>query len=71
MVDGVVDADATLRDWAVGDGCKGVAMSERVRVALPGITTLEKMVASGREAADRRLWTQLAAHDRKHGAGSG
>jgi hypothetical protein len=38
---------------------------------LPGITTLEKMVASGREAADRRLWTQLAAHDRKHGAGSG
>jgi TnpA family transposase len=51
--------------WMTGDGPKAiltgaVAWLREHQTLLPGITTLEKMVASGREATDRRLWTQLA-----------
>jgi hypothetical protein len=51
--------------WMTGGGPKAiltgaVAWLREHQTLLPGITTLEKMVASGREAADRRLWTQLA-----------
>ncbi|HOZ59095.1 MAG TPA: DUF4158 domain-containing protein, partial [Nakamurella multipartita] len=51
--------------WMTGDGPNAiltgaVAWLREHQTLLPGITTLEKIVASGREAADRRLWTQLA-----------
>ena len=51
--------------WMTGDGPKAILTSavawlREHQALLPGITTLEKMVASGREATDRRLWTQLA-----------
>lgn len=51
--------------WITGDGPKAifdgaVAWCRARQVLLPGITTLEKLVAAGREAADQRLWAQLA-----------
>ena len=51
--------------WMTGDGPKAILTSAvawlRERQALlPGITTLEKLVAAGREAAEQRLWSQLA-----------
>lgn len=51
--------------WMTGDGPK--AILERViawlrdrQALLPGITTLERLVTEGRQAADRRLWRGLA-----------
>lgn len=51
--------------WITGDGPKAifdgaVAWCRARQVLLPGITTLEKLVAAGREAAEQRLWSQLA-----------
>ncbi|NKY60933.1 Tn3 family transposase [Nocardia flavorosea] len=51
--------------WITGDGPKAifegaVAWCRARRVLLPGVTTLEKLVAAGREAAEQRLWAQLA-----------
>ena len=51
--------------WMTADGPKAiltgaVAWLRERQALLPGITTLEKLVAAGREAADRRLWTRLA-----------
>jgi len=37
-----------------------VAWLRERQALLPGITTLQKLVAAGREAAERRLWSQLA-----------
>ena len=53
--------------WMTGDGPKAIFSGAvawlRARQALlpVGITTLERMVATGREAADQRLWKQLAS----------
>jgi uncharacterized protein DUF4158 len=51
--------------WMTGDGPKaifeGAVAWLRDRQALrPGITTLERLVAEGRQAADQRLWRTLA-----------
>ena len=51
--------------WITGDGPKAifegaVAWCRARRVLLPGVTTLEKLVAAGREEAEQRLWAQLA-----------
>ena len=52
--------------WMTGDGPKAifagaVAWLRTHRVLLPqGVTTLERLVAQGRQAADQRLWAQLA-----------
>ncbi|MGS2811046.1 Tn3 family transposase [Nocardia sp. MW-W600-9] len=65
------DAEAELaawiadQAWITGDGPKAifdgaVAWCRARRVLLPGVTTLEKLVATGREAAEQRLWAQLA-----------
>ncbi|MFQ6329849.1 Tn3 family transposase [Nocardia sp. CWNU-33] len=48
-----------------GDGPKAifegaVAWCRARKVLLPGVTTLEKLVAAGRESAEQRLWAQLA-----------
>ncbi|MFI9535512.1 Tn3 family transposase [Nocardia fusca] len=51
--------------WTTGDGPKATFAGAidwlRSRNALlPGITTLEELVAEGRRAADERLWAQVA-----------
>lgn len=51
--------------WMTGDGPKvlqaGAVRWLRERGALlPGITTLERLVADGKQLADQRLWTYLA-----------
>ncbi|WP_433662548.1 Tn3 family transposase [Nocardia sp. CA-128927] len=51
--------------WITGDGPKAifdgaVTWCRARRVLLPGMTTLQKLVATGREAAEHRLRTQLA-----------
>lgn len=51
--------------WTTGDGPKAIFAGAidwlRSRNALlPGITTLEELVAEGRRAADERLWAQVA-----------
>jgi hypothetical protein len=51
--------------WMTGDGPKaliaGAVAWLRERAALlPGITTLERLVTEGKQAADARLWTHLA-----------
>lgn len=50
--------------WITGDGPKAifsgaVAWCRARRVLLPGVTTLEKLVAAGREAAEQRLWESV------------
>ena len=64
-----VEAELTVwiadQAWMTGDGPKAiltgaVAWLRERQALLPGITTLEKLVAAGREAAEQRLWTQLA-----------
>jgi hypothetical protein len=67
------DVEAELRvwiadqAWMTGDGPKAivqgaVAWLRQRQALLPfGVTTLQKLVAAGREAADQRLWTRLAA----------
>jgi hypothetical protein len=53
--------------WMTGEGPKslfsGAVVWLRGRQALmpAGVTTLERMIAAGREAADRRLWQQLTS----------
>lgn len=53
--------------WVTGEGPKvifsgAVAWLRGRQALLPaGVTTLERMVAAGREAADRRLWQQLTS----------
>lgn len=61
--------------WITGDGPKAiltgaVAWLRERHALLPGITTLEKLVAAGREAAEKRLWTQLAGQLSSDRAGS-
>jgi hypothetical protein len=51
--------------WVTGDGPKAIlegaiAWLRDRQALLPGITTLERLVAEGRQAADRRLWRTLA-----------
>ncbi|WP_432420531.1 DUF4158 domain-containing protein [Nocardia carnea] len=60
--------------WITGDGPKAifegsVAWCRARRVLLPGVTTLEKLVAAGREAAEQRLWAQLAGQISPSSAG--
>ncbi len=55
----------TDQAWITGDGPKAifegaVAWCRAWRVLLPGVTTLEELVAAGQEAAEQRLWAQLA-----------
>jgi Domain of unknown function (DUF4158) len=52
--------------WMTGDGPKAIFVGAiewlRSRNALlPGITTLEALIAEGRTAAEKRLWEQVAA----------
>ncbi len=53
--------------WLTGEGPKAILSGAvgwlRGRQALlpAGVTTLERMVAAGREAADQRLWQQLSS----------
>jgi len=53
--------------WVTGEGPKAifsgaVAWLRGRQALLPaGVTTLERMVAAGREAADQRLWQQLTS----------
>ncbi len=52
--------------WMTGDGPKalkaGAVRWLRERAALlPGVTTLERLVTEGKQAADQRLWTHLAS----------
>ncbi|MEV0435138.1 DUF4158 domain-containing protein [Nocardia sp. NPDC050413] len=61
--------------WITGDGPKAifggaVAWCRSRRVLLPGVTTLEKLVATGREAAENRLRTQFRAAPRGGGLGA-
>lgn len=61
--------------WMTGDGPKAiltgaVAWLRERQALLPGITTLEKLVAAGREAAEQRLWSQLAGQLSSEQAGS-
>lgn len=54
--------------WMTGDGPKAIFVGAiewlRSRNALlPGITTLDALIAEGRTAAEKRLWAQVAAHD--------
>lgn len=51
--------------WMTGDGPKAIlegaiAWLRDRQALLPGITTLERLVAEGRQAADQRLWRALA-----------
>lgn len=52
--------------WMTGDGPKAIFegavtwLRERQALLPFGVTTLQKLVAAGREAADRRLWRELA-----------
>ena len=76
------DVEAKLRvwiadqAWMTGDGPKAILqgavawLRERQALLPLGITTLQKLVAAGREAADQRLWTQLAAQLTPSTAGS-
>ncbi len=64
-VEGELLAWVTDQAWMTGDGPKvlaaGAARWLRERNALlPGITTLERLVTEGKQAADARLWTHLA-----------
>lgn len=52
--------------WMTGDGPKalkaGAVRWLRERAALlPGVTTLDRLVAEAKQAADQRLWTHLAS----------
>ncbi len=54
------------RAWTTGDGPKAIFVGAiewlRARNALlPGITTLEALIAEGRAAAEKRLWAQITA----------
>lgn len=75
------DAEAELagwiadQAWITGDGPKAifdgaVAWCRARRVLLPGVTTLDKLVAAGREAAEQRLWAQLAGQVSGSAAGT-
>ena len=73
-VEAEVVAWITDQAWMTGDGPKallaGVVAWVRQRGALlPGITTLEKLVTEGKQAADVRLWTHLAGQLRGGEAG--
>ncbi|QHE73143.1 Tn3 family transposase [Rhodococcus sp. WAY2] len=51
--------------WMTGEGPKAifsgaVAWLRARQALLPGVTTLERLVADGRRVADQRLWQQLA-----------
>jgi hypothetical protein len=65
----------TDQAWMTGDGPRvltaGAVRWLRERNALlPGITTLERLVTDGRQAADQRLWTHLAGQLRTGEAGT-
>lgn len=52
--------------WTTGDGPKAIFVGamewlRRRNALLPGVTTLEALIAEGRAAAEKRLWAQIAA----------
>lgn len=65
-VEGELAAWIADQAWMTGDGPKAifagaVAWLRHRRALLPqGVTTLERLVAQGCQAADQRLWAQLA-----------
>ncbi|WP_162240314.1 DUF4158 domain-containing protein [Nocardia arizonensis] len=65
-VEGELAAWISDQAWMTGDGPKAifdgaVAWLRNRRALLPqGVTTLERLVAQGRQGADERLWAQLA-----------
>ncbi|MFD4190516.1 Tn3 family transposase [Amycolatopsis thermoflava] len=64
IVEGEIGEWIEARAWTTGDGPKALfdaavgCLRER-RVLLPGVTTLVRLVASRREAANQRLWATL------------
>lgn len=66
QVEGELVAWIADQAWMTGDGPKALTAGAvrwlRERSALlPGVTTLERLVSEGKQAADQRLWTHLAS----------
>lgn len=62
----VLEEWLAARAWATGDGPRAmfedaVGRLRTQRVLLPGVTTLARLVAGARAAAEQRLWSTLAA----------